>query len=218
MASHPTKSFEKPTVEDRFRVLPSGVDAVDISNLARAAGLSFLAGAAFGWSRVQLQHWMILDYQAATAWTRMGDGRAPIDPTEGLDDVRVDVLIDRTRRRVMAMIDKARHMWSGPAFVRDMIDGRLVVAVYDRRGGEAYAPACHADMGLVHRVTSLFVADYLARPSDFDRISSCDGCGEVAIGTRGKHPAWCAEPPKESGIVERSRVSATFRRTLRGVG
>jgi len=218
MAHHPTKSFEKPTVEDRFRVLPPGVSVDDLLDLSRAAGLAFLAGTAFGWSRVQLRHWLILDYEAATAWTRVGDRRSPIDPTLDLDDVQVDMLIDRSRRRVMNMLDHAREMWRVPAFARDMIDGRLIVAIYDRDGIEGYAPAAHAEMGLVHRVMSLFVADYLARPSDYDRIASCDACGEVAIGTRNNHPSWCAEPPKESGIVERSRVGRPLRQTLRGIG
>jgi hypothetical protein len=99
-----------------------------------------------------------------------------------------------------------------------MIDGRLVVCVYDRSGAQAYAPASHADMGLVHRVTSLFVADYLARPSDYDRVVACEACGEVSIGSQENHPTWCAEPPRLSGIVERKDASDGKRQTTRGVG
>ena len=218
MANHPTKSFEKPTVEDRFRILPSGISAVEVVDLARSAGLAFMAGTALVWSREELRRWLLLEYETATAWTRSDE--APIDFTTGLDDVEVSLLLDRTRARVMAMLERAHDLWKVPTFARDMIDGRLVVAVYDRDGSQAYAPTSHADMGLVHRVTSLFVADYLARPSDYALVSSCEACGQVAIGSRSSHPSWCAEPPTKSGIVERTddRRSYGKRPTLRGVG
>jgi hypothetical protein len=161
---------------------------------------------------------LILDYGAATAWTRMDHGHSPLDPTLGLDDLQVDMLVSRMRRRVMRMLEHAREMWRTPTFARDMIDGRLVVCVYDRSGAQAYAPASHADMGLVHRVTSLFVADYLARPSDYDRVVACEACGEVSIGSQENHPTWCAEPPRLSGIVERKDASDGKRQTTRGVG
>jgi hypothetical protein len=35
MAHHPTISFEKPTLDDRFRVLPQGASAADVVSLAR---------------------------------------------------------------------------------------------------------------------------------------------------------------------------------------
>jgi hypothetical protein len=218
MAHHPTISFEKPTMDDRFRVLPYGASADEVVILARRAGLACLSGSAFGWSREQLRQWLILDYGAATAWTRMDHGHSPIDPTVGLDDGQIDMLISRTRRRVIRMLENARDMWRTPTFARDMIDGRLVVCVYDRAGVQAYAPASHSDMGLVHRVTSLFVADYLARPADYDRVISCDACGEVSIGLQESHPSWCMQAPTKSGIVERRSGIDSKRQTTRGVG
>lgn len=218
MSHHPTISFEKPSLDDRFRVLPYGASADDVVSLARCAGLAFLSGSAFGWSREQVRQWLILDYGAATAWTRMDHGHSPVDPTLGLDDLQVDMLVDRSRRRVLRMLERSRDMWATPTFTRDMIDGRLVVCVYDRNGTQAYAPASSTDMGLVHRVTSLFVADYLSRPSDYDRIVSCSACGEVSIGSLDTHPSWCTEPPRQSGIVEREGASVSKRQTTRGCG
>jgi hypothetical protein len=219
MATHPTLSFEKPTVEERFRVLPTGVSARAVVDAARTAGLSFVVGSAFGWGSAQLRSWLVLDYEPAVAWTRVADGRAPHDPIADLDEVAVAALVDNTRERMMRMLLTARVNWKPATFARDMIDARLAVAVYARDGEEAYAPAVHADMRLIDRVMSLFVSDYLSRPSDYDRIVSCDACAEVAIGTAPRHHCWCAEPPAQSGIVERSRAPRYGGRfTLRGVG
>lgn len=220
MATHPTITFERPSADERFRVLPSDVTVADVTLAARSAGLAFVTGAARGWDRALLRSWLVLDYEPATAWTRTADGRKPFDPVSGLDDVEVSMLVEETRQSVLRMIHAASVNWRARTFARDMIDARLAVAVYDRAGAEGYAPAIHADMRLKDRVTSLFVSDYLSHRSDYDRVVQCDACGEVAIGTRPRHPSWCAEPPAQSGIVERSRDSRTYRGrlTLKGVG
>lgn len=220
MAPHPTISFEKPTVEGRFRVLPPGVSACEVAGVARGAGLAFLVGSAVGWGREQLRSWIVECYAPAVSWTRVADGGGTEDSLSGLDEVDVHALITGTRERMMRMLLTARVNWRPPSFARAMIEARLTVTVYDRDGEQAYAPAVHADMRLVDRVTSLFVSDYLSRPSDYDRIVSCDSCGDVAIGTAPRHSCWCADPPAQSGIVERPRGAHRYapRITLRGVG
>ena len=220
MATHPTITFQKPSAEERFRVLPSDATVADVTFAARSAGLAFVAGAARGWDRGQLRSWLFLDYEPATVWTRTADGRTPFDPVAGLDDVEVSMLVEATRQTVLRMIHAASVNWRVSTFARDMIDARLTVAVYDRTGAEAYAPAIHPDMRLKDRVASLFVSDYLSNRADYDRVVQCDACGEVAIGTRPRHLPWCAEPPARSGIVERSRDSRTYhgRSTIKGVG
>lgn len=202
MASQPTISFEKPSVDDRFWFLPQGASTTEIVDLARHAGLTCLSGSAFGWSRLQIQQWLQDEYGAATAWTRMDRGHAPIDPTRGLDDAEVARLVERMRVRVLRMVDHARHLWRSPAFARDAVEAKLVVSVSDRSGARAYAPASYASMGLVHRVTSLFVADYLARPWAYDRVVSCESCGEVSIGAHQDHPSSCRDPRRSSGIFD----------------
>jgi hypothetical protein len=129
-------------------------------------------------------------------------------------------MVDEARARVTAMVHQAAVNWRAPSFARTMIDARLVLTVYDRSGQEGYAPAAHDDMRLKDRVAALFLADYLSRPSDYERIAACEACGEFVIGTRPQHASWCAEPPSASGIVERSRPSRRYggRLTLRGVG
>jgi hypothetical protein len=196
--AHDTNSFEQRGVGFRFRVLPTGVGIGDVARDSRRAGLAFLRGAAAGCSREQLLDWLRNDYEAVTSWTRVGG--PPRDPTDNLDDWEVPMFVERARQRVVRMLECAAEMWSAPAFTPSMIDARLIVVVYDRMGVEGYAPASQANTGLVHRVVSLFVADYLARPADYGRLSACEGCGEIAIGA---HPDCCVERPRESGIVPR---------------
>ena len=220
MAPHPTISFEKPTVEGRFRVLPTGISAREVVDVARSAGLAFVVGSAVGWGREQLRSWLVECYAPAVSWTRTADGRPTDDPLAGLDEVDVPALVDSTRQRTMRMLVTARDNWKPPSFARSMIEARLTVTVYDRDGEQAYAPAVHTDMRLIDRVTSLFVSDYLSRPSDYDRIVSCDACGDLAIGTAPRDSCWCADPPAQSGIVERPHGARRYvpRITLRGVG
>jgi hypothetical protein len=221
MSAYPTLSFAKPSVEDQVRVLPPGVTVRRVMDATRRAGLAFVSGAAMGWDRGQLRSWFDLDYEPSIAWSRSSVDRVLSDPAEGLDDVEVSMLVDKIRLRMIETLQGAAVNWKTKTFARDMVHAGLAVAIYDRSASaQAYAPGVHPDMRLKDRVTSLFVADYLSRAPDYDRIGSCDACGEIAIGTTPRHSSWCAKPPTKSGIIERRRQTQAYGRryTIKGVG
>jgi hypothetical protein len=221
MSAYPTLSFVKPAAEARVCVLPVGVSVRRVTEASRRAGLAFLSGSALGWDRANLRSWFVLDYEPTIAWSRPATDRIHGDPAEGLDDVDVSMLVDQIRERTIAMLHGASVNWRSTTFARDMINAGLAVVVYDRVAvAQAYAPAVHGDMRLKDRVTSLFVADFLSNPSDYDRLGHCDACGDVAIGAMPRHPAWCARPPTKSGVIERRRNTHAYgrRSTLKGVG
>jgi hypothetical protein len=214
-----TRTFERPVAEDRFRVLPHGVRVEEIVHASRVAGIAFVTRAAFGFGRIDLARWGLGEYEEATAYSR-GSAAAPRLRETALDEVAIELAVKDARDRVLRMVHAARTTWRAPTFARDMIDFRLVIQIYDRDGGEAYAPAAFGDMRLVDRVASLFIADFLSRKDDYDHVVSCDTCGDVTIGGHARHASWCIEPPTHSGIVERTRPSRmpAKRITLRGVG
>lgn len=220
MPVHPTLSFEKPAVEDQVRVLPPGVTVRRVMDASRRAALAFVSGSAMGWDGAQLRSWFDLDYLPATAWSR-APGNVPPDPSDGLDDVEVAMVVDKIRVQMVETLQSVAVNWKTKTFARDMVHAGLAVAIYDRfASAQAYAPGVHADMRLKDRVMSLFVADYLSRAPDYDRINSCDACGELAIGSTPRHLSWCAKPPTKSGVIERRRHTHAYGRryTIKGVG
>jgi hypothetical protein len=96
-----------------------------------------------------------------------------------------------------------------------MVEGMLVVGVHDTTGAIGYAPVRYAEMRLVDRVVSLFVADYLTRPNDYRRLVTCEECGDLAFDGLPRHAAWCQEPPRRSDIVPAIEVPSHD--TLRGL-
>jgi hypothetical protein len=212
---HPTSSFERPTAEDRFRVLPSDIVVSQLVRRARIAGLAFMTGAAFGLRRVDLRSWILEHYEGAVAYSRVGAHAIPRDESADLDEMAFAELVRHTRERVMRMLVEAHRNWSVPTFARAMIDHRLVVAIYDRSGDVAYAPAAHADLRLVDRVASLFIADFLSDPSDYALVTPCEQCGEVGLGGKVDHASWCTDAPTRSGIIARTRGA---RDTVPGMG
>ncbi len=213
--AYPTKCFERPIAEDRFRVLPEHVRVKDVVRAARNAGLGFMTGAAFGFRRVDLRQWRLEQYESAVSYSRIGVRAVPWDDGAGLDDLALDRLVRTTRDRVMRMLLGARRTWGTPTFARDMIDFRLVVAIYDRDGEVGYAPAAHPELRLSDRVASLFIADFLTDAADYAVVTPCDQCGEVGLGGVVDHASWCVDAPANSHIVEKVRRS---RSTIRGVG
>lgn len=213
--TYPTMSFERPAAEDRFRVLPEEMTVAEVARRARVAGLAFMTGSAFGFRRVDLEMWIYDHYEEAVAHSRIGPRALPRDHGAGLDDIAFEALVRNTRERVLRMLLAARRNWSVPTFARDMIDHRMVLAIYDRSGDVAYAPVAHADLRLFDRVASLFIADFLSDPTDYALVTPCDQCGDVGLGGRVEHASWCVEAPTHSAIIERRRGE---RITMRGVG
>jgi len=86
-----------------------------------------------------------------------------------------------------------------------------------------YAPMARPDMRLVDRVTSLFVADYLTRPADYERFRVCDACAAIMFDGGAGHQEVCLRPAHASGMrfaaAARARGDGEGRRsTLIGLG
>jgi hypothetical protein len=214
----PTRSFEKPSVQDRFRALPANMLVEEVCRMGRSAGLLFLSRAASGMGKEQLRTWLVLEYEGATVFTNIGEPLAD-DPIADLSEEEAELLVHQARTRVLRMLEGATRTWNVASFAKDMIENGLVVRVSDRRGFEGYAPVASPNMRLVDRVASLFIADFLTTPAPYAFVSACEACGEVTIGGRPHHAEWCVEPPTHSGIMERTRPSRRVSRiTLKGVG
>jgi hypothetical protein len=88
-----------------------------------------------------------------------------------------------------------------------MIDEGFVVGVVDESSAIGYAPLDAFDMRLVDRVRSLFVADFLTRPADYDRFSVCESCGAATFDAVESHEGICGGRATRS---QRRRTLRTF--------
>jgi hypothetical protein len=195
----------------QLHFLPDDVHIEDVVRRTRHAATAFLTTSMLGWGRTKLRSWLIVEYGMATEWTREDEVAPWLHPVARMDDERVQATVEEVRRLVTRMVIEAPAKWSAPGFAKEMIDAGLITSVTDASGREAYAPAARVDLGLLERVASLFIADYLMHPSDYAQVVSCEHCGEMLINGRLRHARGCVRQPMrapaESGVTLREGVT-----------
>ncbi len=193
----PTKPFAKAP-GPRFAQL-GATRVLDLVEASRNAALAFLEGTATGWGRRELGAWLVGPYRAAArhAAARASGGSGQVV----VSDSGVERVLLRTRERLIDLLSGGTQEWSAAAFARHAVDAGLVLGVTDVYGALGYAPAEVAGMRLYDRVASLFVADYLTRPRDYDGMTMCEECAEITFPWADAHHRYCSNPPLESGVV-----------------
>lgn len=204
----PTKSYQRVHEGGRFRLLPRGTSALDLADKARAAAFVFVSGARYGWARRELATWLVHDYRPATLRPGSGTRATGAASTDDLRDAAVTRLVSAARRHVVEMLATAMTSWNGTSFAREMVDSGLVIGVSDEVGGIGYAAVDRARMRLVDRVASLFIADFLTRPRDYEALVVCSTCDEVSFKWDEVHEDGCeARGPRSGVVVKRARRS-----------
>ncbi len=193
----PTKPFAK--APGRRFVQLHGVRVLDVADASRAAALAFLEGTAGGWGRMELGVWLVRAYRLATK--REPATRSNPAADAALSEGGVERVLLRTRERLIELLADGTREWSSVGFARHAVDAGLVFGVTDAGGALGYAPLDVEGMRLYDRVVSLFVADYLTRPRDYEGLSLCDECSELSFAWAPTHHRYCSSPPVESGIV-----------------
>jgi hypothetical protein len=205
---YPTKSFIAPRVESRCIALEAGVTVQDIAEAARSAALGFAWGADHGWGRRELARWLVGPYAHSVAVShvaRSGVRRAFTERPLAEDTVKH--LLRRSHAYLLDGLRSASTWRRDAAFAREMIDEGFVVGVVDESSAIGYAPLDAFDMRLVDRVRSLFVADFLTRPADYDDFAVCDTCGAATFDGIEAHASLCGA---ESTPSVRRRALRTF--------
>ena len=201
--------FETLPVQLHF--LPDDVRIEDVVRRTRHAAHVFLTNAARGWTRTQLRSWLIVEYGMATEWTREDDVAPWLHPVARMDDASVQAVVEDARFRMTRMIVEDSRSWNKPGFAAEMLDRGLITSVTDASGREAYAPAARVELSFLERVASLFIADFLAYPKDYENVTSCECCGEILLNGRVRHSRTCVRssavrPPAESGVCLREGI------------
>jgi hypothetical protein len=209
----PTKGYATAPNDPRFRLLPRGTTVLDVADRARAAGFVFVSSSRWGWGKRDLANWLVHDYRPAVL-------AAPARPrteasASNADEASATKLASAARRRVVEMLGDATTEWAGTEFATESVEGGLVIGVSDEAGGIGYAPVHQARMRLVDRVASLFIADFLTRPRDYEQLVVCGSCDEVSFKWDEIHEDGCEARGPRSGMVVRARQRQS---THKGMG
>ena len=203
----PTKAFENVSATERFQHL-DGAHVHDMADAARAAALAFVSCSRYGWGRKELAAWLVEHYRVAAIPAPAGRAtwrRPAVDTAldRAVDDTDVAALVARARRHASDLVSTAWSTWRTQGFAREMLDSGFVVGVTDADGGLGYAAVHREGMRLVDRVVSLFLADFLTRPNDYESLLVCEDCSEVSFAGEEVHEEGCSARGPVSGIIVR---------------
>lgn len=188
--------------------LETGVTVTTAAEKARAAGLSFMMNASPAWGRLDLARWLHAAYRPATL-------RCPKLPSDlgGADgswedpsDEQVGALVESARRRVAKRLLSAGRSWVEDRLTDDMLLAGYVACVGATDGTAGYVAVDRPLLDIADRVTSLFVADFLTRPSDYDRLGICAACWTPTFSSRfgfEEHAVGCECQAPSSGVLVR---------------
>jgi hypothetical protein len=205
----PTHGFETIATQDRFVRLENGVHVLDLADAARLAALSFLTNSGLGWGRRELATWLVEAYEPATVTPRTASARIGVNANaNNLDEGEVVRVVARARRHALDLVASASTSWRGEGFARDMVDAGLVVGILDDLGSLGYAAVRRPGMRLADRVVSLFLADFLTRPGDYDSLRICPSCSMASLDDCDVHEEGCEDRgPVSAIIVKRPRFT-----------
>ena len=158
----------------------------------RAAGLSFMAGVAEGWDKLELAMWLTGPYAQATRHATHGERVVALGgPTERIDPQALESLLVRVRGQVHASLEKASLEYGTLDFTDAMVERGLVRKVEDAEGRPAWVPVDRARARLRDRVQALFTADYLNVPHAYVELFVCHRCEAVVFDAYAKRQGIC---------------------------
>jgi len=164
----------------------------------RAAGAAFIRGTTQGWNRRELATWLVDQYApCVTPPFHMETANLPPVMDTPLDEGFINRLILDARDRVLQLLAELVVPWEATPRARLAVACGAVAPERDERGAIAYYPVRLMRMRLAQRVSALFLADYLNRPTEYRWLMLCSECGELAFSAELAHGSWCEASPEE---------------------
>lgn len=169
---------------DTILTLPEQTCASQIASACRDAGLQFLNDAE-RWGKAELAMWLMGPYSQVTQYVspishrRSGEIARPIPLLREIDARMVDRVIRNARAEVLQTLRRTADPEGAASFAFSMLAAGFVVRCEDRAHTPGWVPTTDARR-LADRVLSLFAADYLTRPTEYDtELSICGACQTV---------------------------------------
>lgn len=180
-------SVPAEALSDTILTLREPSTAPALAAACRDAGLTFLNDAPH-WEVGELTGWLLGPYTQLTRNSRRSLTPAPatrFDPAlnVGIDPRMLARAVRAARIDILQTLVRARDPEAAASWVFTNLSAGFVTRCVDRFGDAAWAPTTKATR-LADRVLSLFVADYLIRPYDYEGdLLVCGQCQRVEIGT-----------------------------------
>lgn len=151
-----------------------------------------MEGVASGWSTHDLVAWLVGSYHAVAR-------SSVVDRALPTERAPLAALMVQARDHVLRTLERHAVMGGGSAFIGDLTDkGALGLTVVEERS--VWVPRDHARLAFRDRVMSLFAADALLRPADYES-PVCAACRALALDA---HVA-CPRRARPALARERSR-------------
>ena len=146
--------------------------SADIADACRCAGLEFMRGVGSGWSTHDLVAWLVGSYHAVA---RSGHVHRELSP----EREPLSALMVQAQGHVIRTLERHASMGCCSAFICDLEEkGALELTLVAKE--RVWVPCDHARLAFRDRVMSLFAADALLRPADY-QSPMCGRCGGLSL-------------------------------------
>lgn len=198
-------TYDKKGPGSPARRLPDG-DSIDtVSAICRAAGVEFLEGVATGWGKRELAEWLSGSYhEAASRLGVLDDLRAPSDTPYDLREARIGALMESARLHTLTMLEELALPHAESDFIDEAITRGFVCPAEDEVETPVWVPLDLPRMRLRDRLRSLFVADYLNAPREYETtFFVCHRCDSPRFDEDAKWMGFCRKHLRTSNVVAR---------------
>jgi hypothetical protein len=161
----------------------------DVADLCRSAALGFLANAR-DWNKADLAEWLQESYRPLVIgapnpprkMTPAYGSAVSIAPAPSVAPEALTGILENAHAEVLKML---RDLQAAPSSLdagRAFISSNVVTRCIDDTGVAGWVAVSHKSSRLAERVMSLFAADFLARPWDYEYdLAICESCENVSF-------------------------------------
>ena len=184
MSMMPSAAASYESNVDTILTLPEQTESLAIADACRVTALAFLNESQH-WGKAELAMWLMGPYGQLTQYVspysrrRSGEFAKPAPLLREIDARMVDRVVKNANDEVVKTLLRMSDSEAGASFAFTMISSGFVARCEDRGQVAGWVPTNEARR-LADRVLSLFAADYLARPTDYDTdLSICTMCQTI---------------------------------------
>jgi hypothetical protein len=169
---------------DTILTLPRQTGSYAIAAACRDTALAFINESQH-WGKAELAMWLMGPYAQVTQYVQTFEARQsgefvrPVPLLREIDARMVDRVIRSARTEVLETLQGMANTDNAANFAFTVLSSGFVVRCEDARRVPGWVPSPDARR-LADRVLSLFAADYMTRPSEYEtELSICEQCGTV---------------------------------------
>ncbi len=200
-------------------VLPRHADVFTLAHACRDAALAFVNDSDH-WGPAELAMWLFGPYAQLTDHVPPQSNRGRETPRlpllREIDASHAERLLREARVEVRNTLETMLEAEGAASFAYNMLANGMVVQCEDTHEAAGWAPT-RAAQRLADRVLSLFAADYLTRPDDYElELSVCSLCRTIEFDVEGRFRAACSRhrSREESFVIHESHMGAGRYATL----